>query len=396
LTKDKKKFLRLLAINAFVWISAAFYMPFIGVFYAQQGISSFQIGVLMAIGPIMAVSIQPQWAKLSDKTGKRRNVLIMLSLLSAIATIFYIPAQGFYGYVIVTLLVTSFNTSLLPLSDAVVVDLAEKDNINFAHIRMGGTIGFAITVLGVGRHLKQFPLLIFILGSLSYLVFALICRMLPKDIPSHPKQLKMDDRDGVKSNKIFKSNKIIFVLIFALIIQFAVSFNTTFIGVYLLELNHHQTYIGIASAIAALSEIPVLIYIKRLYLRFGAFKLLVFSVVMMVIKLIMTASGILPIIIAAQLLHGISFMTCYYSCIMYISENVLGGNISKAQSRLAMVQAGIGSVGGSVIGGVLISQFNVKYAFVFISGIIFILLMLNIIGLVIYNKKTIKKKITYI
>jgi len=389
LVKDNKKTLRLVAINAFVWISAAFYMPFIGVFYAQEGISSFQIGILMAIGPIMAVFIQPQWAKLSDKTGKRRNVLILLSLLSAIATIIYIPAQGFYGYFIVTLLVTSFNTSLLPLSDAVVVDLAEKDKINFAHIRMGGTIGFAITVLSVGRHLKQFPLLIFILGSLSYLVFALVCGMLPKDIPSQPKHLKFDGSDhknGKKSNRIFKSNEIVFILIFALIMQFAVSFNTTFIGVYLLELNHHQTYIGIASAIAALSEIPVLLYIQKLYLRFGAFKLLVFSIVMMIIKLSLTASGILPIIMMAQLLHGISFMTCYYSCIMYISENVLGGNISKAQSRLAMVQAGIGSVGGSVVGGMLISQFSVKHAFVFIPGIMLVLLIFNIIGMGIYSK----------
>lgn len=37
---------QLLAVNTFVWVTTALYAPFIGAYYAEQGITPFQVGVL--------------------------------------------------------------------------------------------------------------------------------------------------------------------------------------------------------------------------------------------------------------------------------------------------------------------------------------------------------------
>ena len=64
---------QLLAVNTFVWVTTALYAPFIGAYYAEQGITPFQVGVLTAIGPVVSTLIQPLWAYISDRLGKRRR-----------------------------------------------------------------------------------------------------------------------------------------------------------------------------------------------------------------------------------------------------------------------------------------------------------------------------------
>ena len=63
---------RLLVVNSFVWASTGLYMPFIGAYYTQQGITPLQVGVLVSIGPVISILIQPLWAYMSDRSGRHR------------------------------------------------------------------------------------------------------------------------------------------------------------------------------------------------------------------------------------------------------------------------------------------------------------------------------------
>ncbi len=82
---------QLLAVNTFVWVTTALYAPFIGAYYAEQGITPFQVGVLTAIGPVVSTLIQPLWAYISDRLGKRRRVLIIGCILEIL---FPVMLQG--------------------------------------------------------------------------------------------------------------------------------------------------------------------------------------------------------------------------------------------------------------------------------------------------------------
>ena len=124
---------RLLAVNTFVWTTTALYMPFIGAYYTQQGITPLQIGILTSIGPVVSILIQPLWAYISDRSGRHRLVLIIVSIGSGAAILSYLVRVSFGAFMVATVLLTLFNTSILPLSDALVTNLAAKLEANFAH-----------------------------------------------------------------------------------------------------------------------------------------------------------------------------------------------------------------------------------------------------------------------
>ena len=146
---------QLLAVNTFVWVTTALYAPFIGAYYAEQGITPFQVGVLTAIGPVVSTLIQPLWAYISDRLGKRRRVLIIVTIGSGLTILTYLLHVSFHAFVAATLCFTVFQTSILPLADALVTQEAARQKANFAKIRMGGTTGYAITALVLGNFFES-------------------------------------------------------------------------------------------------------------------------------------------------------------------------------------------------------------------------------------------------
>ena len=121
--------------------------------------------------------------------------------------------------------------------------------------------------------------------------------------------------------------------------------------------------------------------------KFGAVRLLEFSVFMMATRLLLAGSGVLPLMLASQLLQSVTYMTTYYSCVVFISENVQEGKISQGQSRLAMVQAGIGAVVGSILGGCMTERLGVSLSFAVLAAGMVAVGLVNILIIYYINKK---------
>ena len=87
----------------------------------------------------------------------------------------------------------------------------------------------------------------------------------------------------------------------------------------------------------------------------------------MALRLILLSAGNVPLMAAAQLFQGPSYMVCYFVCVTYISRMVMPGKISQGQSTLAVVQMGAGSLSGSLLGGVLASAYGIREGFLIIA-----------------------------
>lgn len=353
----------LLLANTLMWSVLGAYMPFIHSFYSVRGLSTLEIGSLTAITPLLAILVQPFWAYLSDLTGKRKAVLVSIVLASGIAVQGYRFCHVFGVFVAETLIYGTFSTSLLPLSDALVSNHAKKSKLGFAKIRMGGTIGFAIMALVLGNVVKSDVSLIFPIAGAGYGLLALCYSGLPKDVP----QKSVSKRS---KGRVFKDNKVLFVFFLAFLVQFGTSVSG-FYGVYVLELGHDQAVMGLSSCISALSELPILFLADKILKRFRINRLMIFAVFMNALRMLLVASGMLPLMIGAQVLQSASYMIPYYCCIVFINENVVDGKISQGQSRLAMVQQGFATVMGSLLGGALSGQIGLQSTFMAVaSGLI--------------------------
>jgi MFS family permease len=364
--------IHLFTINAFVYIASVFYTPFISAYYACNGISAAQIGVLLTIGPIVTILIQPLWAKLSDRTQKRKQVLLLVAAGSGLSMFLYYLGGSFWGFLFTTICVTSFTTAVIPLCDAIVIHLANSKGIRFSVLRMGGTIGYALMAVFAGIFIRQHPSSQFWLSFLGYTVlFAFICG-LPGGKPQESKPEAVLKHTHGGPGKIFTSYLIYFVLAFACISQLGLSFYSGFIGPYILKKGYSQSVIGIMNCISAMSELPVLFLIDRLIAKVGTMKILFLSCILMGIRIALPIGNGLVWVVLAQLLQGVTYMTVYFSCVQFVSRYARNGYQSRGQSLLFTIQSGFGAILGSLSGGILVEKFGYRNAFLTMMVFIFV------------------------
>lgn len=361
--------LRLFLINVSFWVACGSCAPFISAYYKRIGLSFTQIGVLLAIGPIFAIFIQPLWAMLSDRTGKRKLLLILLALCTAGAYLLYYLGASFAVCLLAVLVVSLFSLALLPLCDALVIDRANAYGFPFARIRIGGTLGYAAMVFGAGMFLEKFDGAQFAVAAVAYLLFAGAVMLLPQGgareeaAPAREGAVPARKKAVPARESIFDTSEILFVLALALIESLGLGFCGSFMGSYAVELGFGSSLIGVLSCISALSEVPILLFAGKLVDRFGEIPLLIFSGVMMSLRLFLTGMGLVPAMISAQLLQSVTYMTTYICCTQYISKHVRAGKMSQGQSALAIVQSGLAAVASNLFGGMLVDAVGTRQAF---------------------------------
>lgn len=388
--------LRLFLINVSFWVACGSCAPFLSAYYKRIGLSFTQIGVLLAIGPIFAIFIQPLWAMLSDRTGKRKLLLILLALCTAGAYLLYYLGASFAVCLLAVLVVSLFSLALLPLCDALVIDRANAYGFPFARIRIGGTLGYAVMVFGAGMFLEKFDGAQFAVASAAYLLFAGAVMLLPqgsarkeaaparkeaasarKEVAPARKKAAPAKRKAVPAREsIFDTSEILFVLALALIESLGLGFCGSFTGSYAVELGFGSSLIGVLSCISALSEVPILLFAGKLMDRFGEIPLLIFSGVMMSLRLCLTGMGLVPAMISAQLLQSVTYMTTYICCTQYISKHVRAGKMSQGQSALAIVQSGLAAVASNLFGGMLVDAVGTRQAFFAVAAGVLVVALL--------------------
>lgn len=111
----ERTILYLFSINAIIYIASGFYTPFLSAYYAQKGIDAEKIGILLMIGPCVVLLTQRFWAKISDRTGKRKEVLLVTIVGSGFSMLLYYLGNSFLCMFFATVVVTSFTTAVIPL-----------------------------------------------------------------------------------------------------------------------------------------------------------------------------------------------------------------------------------------------------------------------------------------
>ena len=171
----ERTILYLFSINAIIYIASGFYTPFLSAYYAQKGIDAEKIGILLMIGPCVVLLIQRFWAKISDRTGKRKEVLLVAIVGSGFSMLLYYLGNSFLCMFFATVVVTSFTTAVIPLSDAILIARSLKEGYSYSIIRLGGTLGYAVMTICAGMYLKTRPQMQFVFAFFAYMILFCFC-----------------------------------------------------------------------------------------------------------------------------------------------------------------------------------------------------------------------------
>lgn len=329
-----------------IYMGNSVYSTYIFVYFRSRGFSLFQIGILGMTGPVFSIVIQPVWSFMCDKSKSRTSVLKVMFAGSVCSVLMYPFVSSFAYTFAVTVLYMLFSTAVFPISNSIAVEAMNRAGYNFSTIRMGGTIGYIATVVLSGYCFKDNLSSLFSVSAALLSVCFVIVFFLDG------KQARVCRNEKIGFFLAFRNKKLLFVLIFSMLIAIAEGFNDSFLSIRINALHYSNEFIGYSCGIAALTEIPVLVVMPKIYRKYSTASIIVFAGIMMAVRMIICSfAGSITGIFAAQLLQGFSYMTVHYSTVNFVNDELPPNAKSSGQGLLAVFQSGFGSIAGNLGGG---------------------------------------------
>jgi PPP family 3-phenylpropionic acid transporter len=360
-----KNFFSIAIYYCLIFASGGAYSSYIGLYYTDVGFDTIQIGTITSLSAVIAIIVQPFWGLTGDRAKYKNSVLILCIFMSVISN-WFIPISGniFWLIIIVSLFFTIFQCAINPLSNAITLELASKHNFTFSNVRTFGSVGYACMSFVAGWVINYSIYYIFVLYSLLMFLSLSLTPLISK--------VKGHQREGnkVKFSEILKNRKLIYIFIFALLIQSTLSFFYSFHAIYSKEQGISTNLIGLGIMIGSLSQFPLMIFFDKIYKKFGIFNILIFSGVIQAIRMLLYALILTPqSILFIWILHGGTFILINLCLIEYVNANVAAELRASGQMMNAIVMQGMNMILGSLVGGICAYFTGLKFTFAINSAI---------------------------
>ncbi len=360
------------AFNFVYFCGFSTYFGFITIYLANHGYSSFECGIVNTVIAICLLLFQPLCGYITDTFLSVKKFLILCSV-GTILTIFILPAIVEHSFMVVILSVLPIALlyqSMTFLADSWVVGLREDyPYIDYGKSRTGGSTGGAVTNVAAGFLIAQFGYIaLFVVTALAAVALIFIISQIP-DIPcknkagQHQKENESVERLSFVAvfRELLKIHPYVIFVVATTVCGFgwrAVYANLTF---KVLDLGGGDVELGIANAICAIAEIPVLLLVTFACRKMRLHYLLLFSMVFAVLRgLTFWAADGMTMLYLSQICQS-----CSYGLMVSISLELINKLVPatyRATAITIMISAtgGLGALAGNFFGGFLVNLVGVN------------------------------------
>ena len=344
--------LRLRAGYFWYFAGVGTFSPFAALYYRDLGFSGIVVGVLTALPAFGMALSGPLWGAVADARALHRTLLRVALALAALLALATSQVTGFGPVVVLIGLLAFAAVPIAPLLDSYGMTIGERTGVAYGNMRVWGSIGFMAMTLGIGRVLgKEVSATILVAYALCFALTLVSVFGLPALAERHPRPILA----GLGEAR--HNSRLLLLLIVAYLLASSSAIMYTFLGIHMQEMGGSASLVGLAFALSALSELPIVAFGGRLLARFGAFRLICFALVVYTVRfiafsLITEPEWILPV----QLLHGLSY-GAYLMASVTLAHRIAGRHqAATAQALLTAVSFGFGSITGSLVGGALLDS----------------------------------------
>lgn len=336
-------------------------LSFFPVFLESNHLGKDQIGYIMAIGSVVAIIGQPFWGYWSDKLQSTKKMLLTVMIFSFFISFFLYSAATFVGLFLLFALFNFFKSSCGPLAENLGVQYATTHNKNYGAIRMWGAIGVGTGSLVFGYVMNWVGI-----GRIGWVYASVILLALPfiylvTDY-RNPKQVVKINLSSIMT--LLRNKEYIWVLFICFVVMITHKMNDSLLAIYLTSMGAPISHVGMAWMIATFSSVPAFaltgILLKRFHeLPIMAIAALLYSLRWSIITLVEDPQ----LLIALQLLHGITFPVFFISALAYVTRLVPKELIATGHTIFIAVAMGMTGLVGSSGGGWIMEQFNPQAAY---------------------------------
>ncbi|QGJ69165.1 Hypothetical protein PBC10988_8320 [Planctomycetales bacterium 10988] len=347
------------------------YLPYLPVFLQDQGFDTVEIGWIISLQGFAVVISPTLFTSLADRYQANRLLIGVCYCIGGAALWALAGSENFVMAAIFFSIHAFGYTAMIPLLDGLTFYqsrqriLQKQEPIEYASIRIWGTIGFMIPAVGMFfllyfTSLKSEAALYFsfLIAFLGWMFLLLLPKTdLPKSERHHP---------PYQFKKVFEVLRLsqIRTFIFCLFLySMAIGSFYTFYSPYIIELGIDAQWLGMISNIGVAVELVWMAFAQTLLLKLGMKRIILLGGIALALRfgLLATVPN-LWIALGTQLLHGPIVLCLYLIPPMYLNSRASERIRSTVQGCYWMLCAGVARIVGSSLSG-YVAVYHFRYVF---------------------------------
>ncbi|MDV3237683.1 MAG: MFS transporter [Gammaproteobacteria bacterium] len=361
MTQPRFLYWRLSGFYLFYFATLGALVPYWSLYLRGEGFAAAEIGELVAILMATRLVAPAIWGWLADYSGRRILIIRIASLLAALIFAGVLAGSGYLWLALVMIGFSFFWNAALPQFEAITLSHLGASSHRYSRIRLWGSIGFILSVAGLG------PLLdVYGPGLLPYILLLLLGGIWAASltVPDHPGQALSEPHAPLR--QVLRRPEVVALLLVCFLMQASHGPYYTFFTLYLEDYGYSRSGIGQLWALGVIAEIGVFLMMHRWLPRFGARRLLIASLALTTLRWLLIAGfgDHLPIILGAQLLHAASFGVHHAVAIHLVHQFFVGRNQGRGQALYSSFSFGAGGALGSLVAGYLWSGVGAEWTYV--------------------------------
>ena len=327
-----------------LFLIVGIFVPYLPLWMSGRGLSNEQIGLVLAAALWAKIPVGLMMAGEVDQSGKRWRALIFIAVITLAALIVMEYADSFLTVLLIWMVIGTLLTTAMPIADSLSMLAANRSGINYGQVRRWGSISFVLASFLGGLYLEgraSDQVLWLMMGGAVLLVVA--TWTLP-DLRTNPRQSSrsvfLDVLRGFL--KVLKTRNFLLFVITAGILQ------SSHAGLYGFSARHwtdsglSSTIVGMLWAEGVVAEVIVFSVSGFLLAKLGPARLLMLAGAAGLVRWgVISQTTELPILIAVQTLHGLTFSGTHIAAFGFIQKNVSENQSGSAQGLYDSLAMGL-------------------------------------------------------
>jgi PPP family 3-phenylpropionic acid transporter len=330
---------RLASFYGAVFAAGGIQLPFWPVWLAAHGIGGTEIGVVLAAAMVARIVAAPLVARLADRTGERKRLIVLLVGLSLACWSLFLVADGFWALLAVSVAAQGCAAAAMPVFEDMTLGAVRAHALDYGRVRLAGSITFLAAALLGGLWLTGRPsddvLALLIAGAAITLGAAVA---LPDARPTQ--RLSVDLIGGLGRILAQRGYQLLFLA--SGLIQASHMVYYGFGTIHWRAAGLSDGFIGFLWAEGVIAEIVLFWYGAPLLRRVPPAWLIALGGGAGALRWLLTGLTVDPVaLVALQALHGISFGATHLGAMHTLKDKAMPGLSATAQGLHSALPMGL-------------------------------------------------------
>ena len=318
----------------------------------------------MALPQVTRVIAPHLWSWLADRSNARVRVVRLTGLAGTVVFLAVFAGTSFALLFATLFAMTFFWSAALPLMEATTLTHLGDETARYGRVRVWGSIGFIVAVIGVGHLLDRVAL-----AAVPVLVLAMMAGMLACSwlVPEAPPG-RHEDEPPI--GRVLLKPEVIGLIAGAAFMSAAHGPYYTFFSIHLVAEGYSKGATGWLWALGVACEIGIFVWMPRLYRAFTLRQILIASFSLAAVRFLAIGwlAHSLTALLFAQVLHAATFGAFHAASIGYVHKLFRGRLQARGQAIYGSVSFGVGGAIGALVSGGLWEYTGAAITFTFAAA----------------------------